>query len=228
MQLPVLYVQQDLVVYPSSTQQFASADPKLRLHPSPNPLPLGNHKSDLCVCESVFLLQIQNHDSVPVSTPSPCNLIFLRQGVQWASPAGGLQPWGLGLRTRGEPLGTQPVPHPVTVQVLQGEQFVRVQRRIPSPALGQGPLPGAGVEDAAQHLQLSASGDGGNRPSDGEPWMTNGRAEPLIHGIQTPRPPRASRFLMCEVIHFLFSFEASLSQSFCFLQLKAPPISFHG
>lgn len=61
---------------------------------------------------------------------------------------------------------------------------------------------------------------GENRPSDGEPQMTNGRAEPLSHGIHTPRPPRASRFLTCEVIHFLSSFEASLSQSFCFLQLK--------
>ena len=46
-------VQEDLVVYPSYIYSFASANPTLPLHPSPTPIPIGNHKSVLYVCESV-------------------------------------------------------------------------------------------------------------------------------------------------------------------------------
>ena len=38
-------IQQDLVVYSFSVKYLASADPKLPIHPSPAPLPLGNHRS---------------------------------------------------------------------------------------------------------------------------------------------------------------------------------------
>ena len=46
-------LQEDLVVYPSYIQQFASANPKLPVLPSLTSLPLGNPKSVLYVCESV-------------------------------------------------------------------------------------------------------------------------------------------------------------------------------
>ena len=47
----------ELIVYPFYTKQYASADPKLPLHPSSTPpTPLGNHKSVLYVCESGSVL----------------------------------------------------------------------------------------------------------------------------------------------------------------------------
>lgn len=79
---------------------------------------------------------------------------------------------------------------------------------------GQGPLPGAGMEDAAQPSGLPILQQG--KPALG--WraaMTDDRDEPLIHSTHTPHPPGTSRFLMREVMRFLFSFKAGLSQSFC-------------
>ena len=52
-------IQQDLVGYPFSIQQFPSASPKLPLHPSPNPLPLHNHELNL-FSVSETLLQISS------------------------------------------------------------------------------------------------------------------------------------------------------------------------
>ena len=43
---------------PPGKPQFASANPKLPIFLSFIPLPLGNHKSILCICESVFIPQI--------------------------------------------------------------------------------------------------------------------------------------------------------------------------
>ena len=43
------------IVYPFHIYEFASANPKLPVHPSPPLLPLGKHKSVLYVYESVFV-----------------------------------------------------------------------------------------------------------------------------------------------------------------------------
>ena len=51
-------IQQDLVVYPSYIRQFASANPKLPVIPSPTPLSLVSHNSVLYVCASVSVSQI--------------------------------------------------------------------------------------------------------------------------------------------------------------------------
>ena len=51
-------VQQDLLVHPPQMQSFASTTPKFPGHPSPFPLPLGNHRSVLHVCESVSVWQV--------------------------------------------------------------------------------------------------------------------------------------------------------------------------
>ena len=45
-------IQYDLVAYPFCVYWFASADSRLPVLP-PTTYPLGNHKSALCVCESV-------------------------------------------------------------------------------------------------------------------------------------------------------------------------------
>ena len=47
-------VQWDLVVYPSCIYQFASADPNFPVRPSLHPLPLGDHRSVLCVILFLF------------------------------------------------------------------------------------------------------------------------------------------------------------------------------
>ena len=52
-------IQQDLVVYPFYIYQFASANSKFPIHPSPT-ISLGNCKSVLNVCEPVSVLQISS------------------------------------------------------------------------------------------------------------------------------------------------------------------------
>ena len=46
-------IQEVFAVYPSCMPWFATANPKLPIHPSHNLFLLGNHKSVLYVCESV-------------------------------------------------------------------------------------------------------------------------------------------------------------------------------
>ena len=52
--------EQDFVVYPSDTQEFASTNPELPVSPSPSPLPLGNHKA-VSMFVSLVLFHRQVH-----------------------------------------------------------------------------------------------------------------------------------------------------------------------
>ena len=53
-------MQQDVVVYAFYTYKLTPANPKLPLLPFSNPLPLGNHKANLYVCD-LFLFEREVH-----------------------------------------------------------------------------------------------------------------------------------------------------------------------
>ena len=49
-------MQSDLVVYPSYIQKLTSANPNIPVHPSGNPLFLGNHQSVVYIRDSVCFI----------------------------------------------------------------------------------------------------------------------------------------------------------------------------
>lgn len=135
---------------------------------------------------------MQNRDRVPTGVPSPRERILLRQGAHQPDPGSaalvcrGPTP-GSEAQYSDEPPGTQPAPLWEHFRSC-GEDSPSEQGAGSQSRAGWGPLPGAGMEDAAQPGDLPVLQQG--KPASG--WratMTDDQDEPLIHGTHTPTHP---------------------------------------